>query len=1009
MKNILVFKYLFLVLALVFSCETQAQDCVATLQVFSDIIQKNITTPNEKNALQRLLMEQKACFEPVHFSKANIKCGDYLKKKYEKNIDSLNTALQLYEKAFYAGINTIEQNTIYKKMASVYFKKSSILEDNCQNDEALKMYQKTDSCYLLITNDTSANTRNNHTAIKQNMINLYNDVENIPEAKRLVNALLKQEHIRKFDKYEELLRLKYDIYAKENNKKVKKETLAILLAWYKNTKNTLGEAFVYNYQAYDALIAGDLNTANDLLDVSEKIFKSKKNDIVSLEYAEYWRNKAKWSYETHDYTMAATCLDTVFELVQNYPTKDIAFLLKAKSLKAKLFAQQKNYTAAVHLQKEILAQDSTICQTKDLQHCYHWRDLGEIYTAAHNPAAATICFKQALSIAKNFGYGNAMIDIPIFQALCGALIDQNKLEVAQTYVDSLTLFFPKEMRNTKYDAMKIMLQGRLAQAQKDFAKATNAYKKAIGILEEEYVFLQGIVSEQEQANLQTAINSLLQQFYTLPNDILQKESVYLYGQQLKNKAILLHLYQEQQGLRDKLAAENPKIKELQDSLRSTKQKYINADKEDWAAIRIEIRNIERALNKQLPKILKKSNLIEKDVKRQLATHEAAIEIITFPDAQDTTKTHYAALLLTKNSKTPKMVVLPTNGKEMDGKYWKEYDKKIRNEDLNFEAAQQIYWQPIADALGSEVQTVWFSPDGVYHKINLALLGAKGKRVSDVYDLHIVATTRSIAERNGKADTAPQKGRAVLFGNPDYKAAVSTITDTSTVLSYPNERLQVTFGELKRSDDERGCCQSLKGAEKEVRNIAALLQQNNWQTDTFLLAKATEAELRRTVKPTVLHIATHAGYLVKNTNGYTDALQTAWLHLAGAQAWVNQPDSVRSANAEGVLIGSEAALLDLQGTELVVLSACETGRGTVRNAEGVYGLQRAFRMAGAKAVLSTLWKVDDTATQLFMTAFYTEWLHGNTSKQAALRKAQQTLQSDKRYDKPFYWGAFVLLE
>jgi CHAT domain-containing protein len=132
-----------------------------------------------------------------------------------------------------------------------------------------------------------------------------------------------------------------------------------------------------------------------------------------------------------------------------------------------------------------------------------------------------------------------------------------------------------------------------------------------------------------------------------------------------------------------------------------------------------------------------------------------------------------------------------------------------------------------------------------------------------------------------------------------------------------------------------------------------------------------------------------------------------LVLAGGnQAWkTGKP--VRPDLEDGILTAYEISQMNLSNTELVVLSACETGLGDLVGNEGVYGLQRAFKIAGARYLIMSLWQVPDFQTQVFMTTFYKHWLTDNKSVQDAFRATQSELKA--KFGEGFKWAGFVLLE
>ena len=131
-----------------------------------------------------------------------------------------------------------------------------------------------------------------------------------------------------------------------------------------------------------------------------------------------------------------------------------------------------------------------------------------------------------------------------------------------------------------------------------------------------------------------------------------------------------------------------------------------------------------------------------------------------------------------------------------------------------------------------------------------------------------------------------------------------------------------------------------------------------------------------------------------------------LILVGANyAW--KGGKVPEDKEDGILTAYEISQMNLSGTELVVLSACDTGLGDIQGNEGVYGLQRAFKIAGVKYLLMSLWQVPDKATQELMAAFYQKWLGEHKDIRVAFQEAQSAMQA--KYEKPFYWAGFVLVE
>ena len=203
-------------------------------------------------------------------------------------------------------------------------------------------------------------------------------------------------------------------------------------------------------------------------------------------------------------------------------------------------------------------------------------------------------------------------------------------------------------------------------------------------------------------------------------------------------------------------------------------------------------------------------------------------------------------------------------------------------------------------------------------------------------------------------------------------------------------------------------------------ISKRLQSSRISVKEYVYDQATESNIKTLISPDILHIATHGFFLsdIKfsnlNDTRYVgiemqqikeNPLLRSGLLFAGASNAFNESINQNISSEDGILTAYEAMNLNLDETQLVVLSACETGLGVTSNGEGVYGLQRAFQIAGAKSVMMSLWTVSDEATQKMMVYFYDQWLNGKPLKQAFL-KAQLLLREE--YPVPYNWGAFVLI-
>jgi CHAT domain-containing protein len=405
--------------------------------------------------------------------------------------------------------------------------------------------------------------------------------------------------------------------------------------------------------------------------------------------------------------------------------------------------------------------------------------------------------------------------------------------------------------------------------------------------------------------------------------------------------------------------------------------------------------LEKKVSYQIARITQsaKKEATLKDIQERLNKDEVAVEIIQtkkfgpLANQQHTLfgfsdSTAYFVVLIFKGHLDYTVI---GNGLELENrmmKFFKNSAGMVNNDSILYTA----FWKPFASKLLYH-NSIYFSGDGVYNLINLNLLHNAHGYLLDQYEIILLSNLKDIV--------SDQKNRfhktGIFIGHPQYTLA-------QEVKSFdPDQPITRALRAASMDEFKDEEFTDLPGTENEVAQGASILIEGGWSANKITGREADERHVKEAANPGLLHLATH-GFFVEKGRG-EDPMLRSGLIFSGVK-------NAEAINGEdGILTAYEASSLTLDSTRLVVLSACETGTGEVKNGEGVYGLQRAFMIAGATNIIMSLWKVDDTATQKLMGYFYAAFVKSNNVR-LAFKEAQQNLRD--QYPEPHYWGAFVLL-
>jgi len=433
-----------------------------------------------------------------------------------------------------------------------------------------------------------------------------------------------------------------------------------------------------------------------------------------------------------------------------------------------------------------------------------------------------------------------------------------------------------------------------------------------------------------------------------------------------------------------------------------------------------------------------------DVQAALRPGEVAVEFVhcRFWNRKQTDSVMYAALVLRHGAGEPLFVPL-FEEKQLETLLQRgsqPYEAYIKN--LYAHREKSLYallWQPLEKVL-ADAKTIYYSPSGLLHRLNLAALPTSAATtLADRHTLRAVGSTRLLASPSPAAAAGTE---AVLFGGIQYDMDSTAVGRANATLpaQAPNSGLRRSLSFSQTDSTLRGgSWQYLPGTDKEVSEAEKLLQEKGLKTNTFRAYAATEEAFKSIgatagrvqnpssgengPSPRILHLATHGFFFpdpkasppnpLSGREGEpifrlsdNPLIRSGLIMAGGNHAWkTGKP--LKPGMDDGILTAYEISQMNLSGTELVVLSACETGLGDIQGNEGVYGLQRAFKIAGAKYVVMSLWQVPDRQTSRLMTLFYKNWLTEKMTVPEALQAAQNDLR--KRGFDPFYWAGFVLVE
>ena len=788
-----------------------------------------------------------------------------------------------------------------------------------------------------------------------------------------------------------------------NPAKVAMDSALQILAGHQNSLDYAGA--LTNLGHYYQL-AGDYTRAEPYLKNAKDLVQSLKGK-ESVEYAGALNELALLYQKLGNYKDAGALLNESRDIFEKKLGKDNTSYSTALQNLATLYQLENKYGLAEQPLKEALEIDKRLSGESSPAYLVALQNLATLYQKLGKQAEAEQFLEQVLTIsAKTLGTEHPSY-ITTLSNQAALYQDLGKFDLAEaTWKQSLELRRKVLGEHHPDYAKSLYGLAGVYHARGQWEEARKYYEPVIQNYQSQIKEFFSTLSEKEKSAFYTKIKPVFDAYqdfcvgYVVAYPDRKAETLKkLYNLQLATKAILLEASSKMRSriLTSADTAVKAQFKKWLDIKQEIVRdlSYSSAEREQYHIDLPALENVANELEKKLSEKsdafrsqFDKNNVIWEQVQQNLQAGEAALEIIRIKKKFGSDSVYYAGLLLHQKSDGPDLIIWPF-GKQLETRWFKYHRNTIKFQ-FSDSLSYKKFWLPMQQKIGGET-TLFISCDGVFNKVNFNSLYNPATRrwIIDDFTIKQLSSTRELTERRPL-----QAGNrtARLFGFADFN------------LGMPDAQKATSRGTARAFGFAGEDIPALPATEKELDGIDGVLQTQQWDVKAYKKNDASEENIKKIDNPRLIHIATHGFFLsdvdVNENEELANPLLRSGVLMAGAG--VPHPNPTEE---DGVLTAYEAMNLNLDQTEMVVLSACETGLGEIRNGEGVYGLQRSFIVAGARAVLMSLWQVDDVATQELMDSFYTLWLAG-AEKHSAFRDAQKQLKI--KYPAPYFWGAFVLV-